>query len=629
MTMSKKQSQASGSKALRYELIMIAASSVLLIAASVICSIYSEMSKWLRLLLYLIPYVIAAAPTLVDALDRLLRGKLFEEELLMSAASVCALCIGEHPAAVAVMLFYRAGKAFERYFTNKSLRAAGEISDVLSEYAWAEVNGQLRKLDPSRVPAGAVIVVAPGERVPLDGVLLEGSGSVDTSPLTGKSAPRRLRAGDTVVSGCVNLDEPLRIRVSEPLRESTAVKLLDIIDTACTSKAHRESAASIYRRFVTPFIALTALVLAIVPPFMDGEWAQWIGRAAAMLALSYPGALLVSVPMSFLGGICSGAKSGIFFKSYSKMETLSSVGTAVLDKTGTVTEGSFSVTAVEPVGISSAELLSLAAGADSRSSHPVALALRRACSKLPAASLVSEVQEIPGRGVKALVCGREVLVGNAALLSSEQIAFSEVRTKSSLVYVALDGNYSGYILIDDRVKEGAKESVRELHSLGVENVVMLTGDAEITGRSVGHSLGVNDIMTGLLPGDKVVAVGELLREKHDGCLIFIGDGVSDAAVLSRADVGLAIGAFGSGQAMEASDVVLMDDDIRKAPLALKLAQRTVSTANFNIWLSLLAKLALTVLAAVGLIGLWPAVFADTAVLVIATINSIRTFKIIE
>lgn len=627
--MSRKQSRSHGVKALRYDLIMIAVSSVLLIAASVLCSVYSEMSKWLRLLLYLLPYLAAAAPTLVDALDRLLHGKLFEEELLMSLASVCAMCIKEYPAAVAIMLFYRAGKAFERYFTGRSLRAAREISDVLPSYAWAEVNGQLRKLDPSRVPAGAVIVVGTGERIPLDGVLLEGSGTVDTSPLTGKSKPRRLRTGDKVVSGCINLEDPLRVRVSEPFRESTAVKLLDIVEAACASSAGRESVASIYRRFLTPLIAAAALVLAIVPPFMDGNWSQWIGRAAAMLALSYPGALLVSVPLSFLGGICSAAKSGIFFKGVGRMETLSSVGTAVLDKTGTVTEGSYSVTAIEPVGISSAELLSLAAGADSRSSHPVALALRRACSKLPAASLVTEVQEIPGRGVKAKVCGREVLVGSAALMNSEGVTFPEARTKSSLVYVAIDGNYSGYILIDDRVKEGAKESVRELHALGVENVVMLTGDAEVTGRSVGHSLGVNDIMTGLLPSDKVVALGELLREKHDGCLIFIGDGVSDAAVLSRADVGLAIGVYSDKKAMTAADVLLMDDDIRKAPLAVKLAQRTVSVANQNIALSLLAKLALTLLAGLGLIGLWPAVFADTAVLIIATINSIRTFKIIE
>lgn len=614
-------------KALRYDVIMIAVSSVLLVAASVLGSVYTEMSKWLRLLMYLVPFVTAGAPALVDALDRLLHGKLLDEAFLISAAAIIALCMGEYPAAVAVMLFYRTGKTLERFALAKRRHYAAGLSDIRPSHAWAEVNGELKKLDPSRVPAGAVIAIAPGERIPLDGVILDGSSTIDTSPLTGRKAQHEVSVGEAVVSGCMNLSGALRVRVSVPFRDSTVVKVIELAERSCGSVSRQEAFITRFSRIYTPLLAVCAVLLAVIPAFVDGNWSEWTGRALVLLAVSGTGALFVSVPLSFFGGIYSAARSGALIKSADRLETLAAVGTAVLDKTGTVTEGSFSVTGIEPVGISSAELISLAAGAEGRSAHPIAFALRRACPQLPARNLVSDVHEIPGRGVSATVCGREVLVGNAALMNAAGIRFSEVKTKKALVYVAVDGSYSGYILIDDRIKDGAKETVRELHALGVENIVMLTGDADATGRSVGNSLGVNDIMTELLPEDKLVALQELLREKHDGSLMFIGDGISDAAVIARADVGAAIGVLGKNEAMDFADVILMDDDIRAVPLAMRTAKRTVAIAKQNTWLIILGKLALIALGAAGTISLWPAVFADTLILVIAVINSIRTLKI--
>ena len=614
---------------LKRDIIIILLGAALFVGVWIYTSSQPNINQWLMLGLFLVPYLVLGFEIISDAIIKLLHGELFDEYFLMTVASIGALCIGEYPEAVAVMLFFRIGECFEDYAVDKSRRSIAELMDIRPDYACVEVDGVLQKFDPNTIPVGTVITVTPGERIPLDGVIMDGESSVDTSALTGESMPRTVKKGQQVVSGCVNLSGVLRIRVSSTYKESTVSKMLELVEHSANSKSRREALVTRFAKVYTPVVVALAVLLAVIPSLVDGNWLEWIRRALIFLVISCPCALVISVPLSFFGGIGCASKHGILIKGSTYLEALADTSTVVMDKTGTVTEGSFSVTGVEPIGISGADLITLAAAAECYSSHPIALSLRKACKSLPDRRLVTNVRELTGRGIEANVCGRRVLVGNAALMTSNGITPKTPTEHATIVHVAADGIYGGYIVIDDRIKDGAKQAVSDLYRLGVESTVMLTGDGKRTAQAVATALGVNNVYSELLPSDKVIAVEELLRQKHTGTLLFVGDGINDAPVLARSDVGVAMGALGSDAAVEAADVVLMDDDVRKLPLAIEISQHTVGIAKQNIAFSLTVKFVIMLLGALGIAGMWLAVFADVGVLILAVLNATRTLRINE
>ena len=614
---------------LKRDIIIILLGAALFVGVWIYTGSQPNINQWLMLGLFLVPYLVLGFEIISDAIIKLLHGELFDEYFLMTVASIGALCIGEYPEAVAVMLFFRIGECFEDYAVDKSRRSIAELMDIRPDYACVEVDGVLQKFDPNTIPVGTVITVTPGERIPLDGVIMDGESSVDTSALTGESMPRTVKKGQQVVSGCVNLSGVLRIRVSSTYKESTVSKMLELVEHSANSKSRREALVTRFAKVYTPVVVALAVLLAVIPSLVDGNWLEWIRRALIFLVISCPCALVISVPLSFFGGIGCASKHGILIKGSTYLEALADTSTVVMDKTGTVTEGSFSVTGVEPIGISGADLITLAAAAECYSSHPIALSLRKACKSLPDRRLVNNVRELTGRGIEANVCGRRVLVGNAALMTSNGITPKTPTEHATIVHVAADGIYGGYIVIDDRIKDGAKQAVSDLYRLGVESTVMLTGDGKRTAQAVATALGVNNVYSELLPSDKVIAVEELLRQKHTGTLLFVGDGINDAPVLARSDVGIAMGALGSDAAVEAADVVLMDDDVRKLPLAIEISQHTVGIAKQNIAFSLTVKFVIMLLGALGIAGMWLAVFADVGVLILAVLNATRTLRINE
>lgn len=614
---------------LKRDIIIILLGAALFVGVWIYTSSQPNINQWLMLGLFLVPYLVLGFEIISDAIIKLLHGELFDEYFLMTVASIGALCIGEYPEAVAVMLFFRIGECFEDYAVDKSRRSIAELMGIRPDYACVEVDGVLQKFDPNTIPVGTVITVTPGERIPLDGVIMDGESSVDTSALTGESMPRTVKKGQQVVSGCVNLSGVLRIRVSSTYKESTVSKMLELVEHSANSKSHREALVTRFAKVYTPVVVALAVLLAVIPSLVDGNWLEWIRRALIFLVISCPCALVISVPLSFFGGIGCASKHGILIKGSTYLEALADTSTVVMDKTGTVTEGSFTVTGVEPIGISGADLITLAAAAECYSSHPIALSLRKACKNLPDRRLVTNVRELTGRGIEANVCGRRVLVGNAALMTSNGITPKTPTEHATIVHVAADGIYGGYIVIDDRIKDGAKQAVSDLYRLGVESTVMLTGDGKRTAQAVATALGVNNVYSELLPSDKVIAVEELLRQKHTGTLLFVGDGINDAPVLARSDVGIAMGALGSDAAVEAADVVLMDDDVRKLPLAIEISQHTVGIAKQNIAFSLTVKFVIMLLGALGIAGMWLAVFADVGVLILAVLNATRTLRINE
>lgn len=614
---------------LKRDIIIILLGAALFVGVWIYTSSQPNINQWLMLGLFLVPYLVLGFEIISDAIIKLLHGELFDEYFLMTVASIGALCIGEYPEAVAVMLFFRIGECFEDYAVDKSRRSIAELMDIRPDYACVEVDGVLQKFDPNTIPVGTVITVTPGERIPLDGVIMDGESSVDTSALTGESMPRTVKKGQQVVSGCVNLSGVLRIRVSSTYKESTVSKMLELVEHSANSKSRREALVTRFAKVYTPVVVALAVLLAVIPSLVDGNWLEWIRRALIFLVISCPCALVISVPLSFFGGIGCASKHGILIKGSTYLEALADTSTVVMDKTGTVTEGSFTVTGVEPIGISGADLITLAAAAECYSSHPIALSLRKACKNLPDRRLVTNVRELTGRGIEANVCGRRVLVGNAALMTSNGITPKTPTEHATIVHVAADGIYGGYIVIDDRIKDGAKQAVSDLYRLGVESTVMLTGDGKRTAQAVATALGVNNVYSELLPSDKVIAVEELLRQKHTGTLLFVGDGINDAPVLARSDVGIAMGALGSDAAVEAADVVLMDDDVRKLPLAIEISQHTVGIAKQNIAFSLTVKFVIMLLGALGIAGMWLAVFADVGVLILAVLNATRTLRMNE
>ncbi len=609
-------------------LVRIFASAVLLIAAVLI-----PYEGALRFLLFLPAYFVIGWDVLWRAAKNIIHGQVFDENFLMALATVGAFCTGffgkgEYPEAVFVMLFYQVGELFQSYAVGKSRKSISALMDIRPDYANVERDGSLCRVDPEEVQVGDVIVIKPGEKAPLDGVVLEGRSSLNTSALTGESLPREVEPGDDVISGCINLNGLIRVQVTKVFGESTVAKILDLVENSSSKKAKEENFITKFARYYTPIVVVSAVLLAVAPPlFTGGNWAEWIERALIFLVVSCPCALVISVPLSFFGGIGGASRDGILVKGGNFLEILSDTEIVVFDKTGTLTKGVFNVTAIHPDRYSEGELLELAALAESYSDHPISRSLKDAYGMEIDAARVSDVEELSGRGVKAQVDGRLVCAGNDKLMEEIGVTWHPCHRVGTTVHVAVNGEYAGHIVISDELKPDAAEAVASLKRAGVRKTVMLTGDAKAVGESVAKELGIDEVHAGLLPGDKVDRVEALLREKSErGKLAFVGDGINDAPVLSRADIGIAMGALGSDAAIEAADIVLMDDKPSKLAEAMKISKRTLRIVRQNIVFALAVKAAVLVLSAFGLSNMWEAVFADVGVSVLAILNASRALK---
>ena len=602
----------------------------LLLAAAVIIEKKTGWATWQYLLLYLVPYLIVGWETLHEAAEALLHGEALDENFLMAVATVGALAIGflpgagtQFPEAVFVMLFFQVGELFEGIAEGRSRKSIAHLMDIRPDTAHVERGGEIVTISPEEVAVGEVVLVKPGERVPMDGMILEGTSSLDTVALTGESVPREVTAGDSVLSGCVNLSGVLRVRAEKPAGESTASKVLELVEHAAGNKSRSERFITRFARVYTPIVVGLAVLLAIVPSLLTGDWATWLYRALMFLVVSCPCALVISIPLAFFGGIGSASRKGILVKGAAFMDTLTQLRTVVFDKTGTLTEGVFEVTAVHPDILDEQELLHLAAHVERYSTHPIAAALRNAYPAEHDDCEVGEIREYAGKGLTARVNGKTVAVGNDKLMDAVGAAWHPCHHSGTIVHVALDGVYAGHVVISDRIKEDAVHVVKALHEVGVDKVVMLTGDQESIAGQTAERLGLDAYRAGLLPADKVREVEALLGE---GRLAFVGDGINDAPVLARADIGIAMGALGSDAAIEAADVVLMDDKPSKVALAVRIARRTLRIARENIWLAIGIKLLVLLLAAFGLATLWMAVFADVGVTVLAVLNAMRALR---
>lgn len=593
-----------------------------------------------KLIFYLPAYVIIGGDVLKRAARNILRGQVFDENFLMSIATLGAFATAfydqvsgaasmvGYDEAVAVMLFYQVGELFQSYAVGKSRASISSLMDIRPDYANIRKEGELVQVSPEEVGVGDLIVVKPGEKIPLDGTVVSGTSMVDTAALTGESVPREVVQGANAISGCINLNGLLEIKVSRPFGESTVAKILDLVENASGKKARTENFITRFARYYTPAVVVSALLLAVVPPLFLGGWANWVHRALIFLVVSCPCALVISVPLSFFGGIGGASKRGILVKGSNYLEALSKTEIVVFDKTGTLTKGTFEVTKVVPAqGVSEGQLLRAAALAESYSDHPISLSLRRAWGGTLADAQVSDAQEIAGHGVRAQVEGKLVLAGNARLMQAENIHFTLLQGAGTVVYVAQQGQFIGAVLISDTVKPEAKTAIASLRKAGIRKTVMLTGDAAATGEAVAAQLGLDEVHAQLLPGDKVAEVEDLLAQKTaQGQLAFVGDGINDAPVLSRADIGIAMGGLGSDAAIEAADIVLMDDDLAALPLAIRIAQKTLKIVRQNIVFALAIKLGVLVLSALGAASMWAAVFADVGVSVLAILNASRALN---
>lgn len=585
-----------------------------------------SMKPWLETLLSLLPPIAAAIPTAKAAIGKFSRSRVLSAELMVLLACVGISCMGDFSEAFFILLIFGAEGIFEHIVIGKGRRETPYLAHLRPEYARVELDGKMNMVDPARIRPGTVITVEKNELIPLDGVVVDGSTTVDTSAYSASGAPLDVGVGTSVVSGCINLGDTVRIRVTQLYGNSTLVRTAEAIERAVRHPGAREKRLSRISSLFTPAVIVVALVMVIAGGIITDEWLDWSRRGLALIALSSISNTAFCVSSCYLAGLHRAAGRGIILRGKRELETLASVSTVVMDKTGTVTEGSFSVTGAEPVGISSADLIMLAAAAEYGSTHPIAVSLRRACPTLPDEKHISDMREIPGRGVEAKVYGRQVLVGNEALMRANGISCRYADRHLSVVHVAAGGIYYGYIIIDDRVKDGAKDAVRDLYSLGIEKAVLLTGDTERTGRAVGRALGVSDVMTQLLPEDKVVAIDELQREKHAGRLAFVGDAVSDAKVLAKADVGVAMGAMNAQSAASKAGVLIMSEDILELPQAIGICKSAFSKARLSSVAGIGVKLAALVLLSCGSIGIVAAVAADAAVFVLTGINSFRIYK---
>jgi Zn2+/Cd2+-exporting ATPase len=608
------------------------------IIAATLMTVALELSPaegWLKFALFLIPYLTIGYETLLKALKGIKNRQPFDENFLMAVATIGAVALGDFKEGVAVMIFYQIGELFEKIAVGKSRRSIGQLMDIRPDYANVEdENGELVRHDPDEIAIGTIIVVQPGEKIPIDGVITEGTSVLDTAALTGESLPRDVTVGDEVISGCINENGLLKIRTTREFGESTASKILELVENASSRKSKSETFISKFARIYTPAVCISALVLAIVPPLINliignpAAFSTWIYRALTFLVISCPCALVISIPLSFFAGIGGASSSGVLVKGSNYMETLSKVKYVVFDKTGTMTQGVFEVAGIHHSAIDDDELLEYAALAESYSTHPISLSLQRACKTPLDKNRVSDVQEISGHGVIATVDGKKIAVGNRRLMEQLGIECIDCRHVGTVVHVAIDGKYSGHILICDVIKPDAKEAISALKRVGVKETVMLTGDSDKVAQSVARELGIDRVYSQLLPEDKVNRIEELLKSKQKNEMVaFVGDGINDAPVLSRADVGIAMGALGSDAAIEASDVVLMDDSPLKISKAIRISRKCLRIVYENIYFAIGVKFICLVLGAVGIANMWVAIFADVGVMIIAVLNAIRALNV--
>ena len=601
-----------------------------LLAVAVVIEKKTDWATWQYLLLFLVPYLIVGWDTLKEAAEGLFEGEALSEDFLMSIATLGALGIGfmpgaetQFPEAVFVMLFFQVGELFEELAEGRSRKSISHLMDIRPDTAHVERDGKLLTVKPEEVAVGEIILIQPGEKVPMDGVVLEGKSSLDTVALTGESVPRSIHEGDEILSGCVNQSGVLRVKTTKAFGESTASKILDLVENAASAKSKSESFITKFARVYTPIVVALAVLVAVVPGLITGEWATWIYRGLLFLVVSCPCALVISVPLTFFGGLGGASRKGILVKGSNLLDKLSQVKTVVFDKTGTLTEGVFEVTAVHPEVIDQKELLHLAAHVERHSTHPIAMALRNAYPNEADDCKVEGIEETAGHGVIAQVNGKRVAVGNSKLMEAEGAAWHPCEHSGTIIHVSIDGEYAGHVVISDRIKADAAEGIAALKATGVHKAVMLTGDQESVAAAVAQTLNVDEYHAQLLPADKVSEVEKLLSQ---GTLAFVGDGINDAPVLTRADVGIAMGALGSDAAIEAADVVLMDDKPSKIATAIKIARRTIGIAKQNIVFAIGIKVLVLVLATLGLATMWMAVFADVGVTVLAVLNAMRALK---
>jgi len=587
------------------------------------------LGTWGKLAVYLIPYVLIGWDIVYKALRNIRNGQVFDENFLMTVATFGAFGIGEYSEAVAVMLFYQVGELFQSYAVNRSRQSITELMDICPEYANIEEDGQLKQVDPDDVQVGDIIVVKAGERIPLDGKVVFGDSMVDTSALTGESVPRKASVGDDVISGCVNGSGLLRVQVTKEFDDSTVAKILELVENASSKKAQVENFITRFARYYTPVVVVGAVILAVLPPLVFGQsWAEWVRRACTFLVISCPCALVISVPMSFFSGIGAASRRGVLIKGSNYLEALSEMNTIVFDKTGTLTKGEFKVTEIHAAVSTQESLLELAALAESYSDHPISRSIKEACGHALDMNRVSDTEEISGHGVKAVIDGHVVLAGNSKLMKEMKVEYTESPSIGTAVYIAMDGTFYGSIIISDTIKEEAYEAIRSLKRVGVKRTVMLTGDKKEVGEAVAARLGLDEVHAELLPDGKVAKVEELLAElKGKDKLAFVGDGINDAPVLSRADIGIAMGSMGSDAAIEAADIVLMDDDPSKIADVVRISRKTMTIVKQNIIFALGVKAIVLLMGAFGMANMWEAVFADVGVSVIAIINAMRALSL--
>lgn len=615
-------------------LIRIIISAALVIALTVLFH-YVELNTWIQAVLYLIPYAVIGYDILKKAVKGIFKGQVFDENFLMAVATVGAIGLGDFREGVAVMLFYQIGELFQSVAVGKSRKNITELMDIRPDYANIEIDGKIEQVDPDDVEPGSEIIVNPGEKIPIDGVILSGETTLDTSALTGESVPRSAGVGSEVISGCINLTGSIRIKTTKEFGESTVSKILDLVENSSMKKSRSENFITKFAKYYTPAVCIGALVLAIVPPVIrmimgqPGEWGDWITRALTFLVISCPCALVISIPLSFFAGIGCASSKGILVKGSNYLEALADAKYVVFDKTGTLTKGVFEVTGIYPAtGFDKDLLLSYASHAESASNHPISQSLKKYYGKPIELDKVSDIQEISGHGVSAMVSGEQVFAGNMKLMKRENIAVSEPHDEGTVVYVSVSGKYAGCIVISDIAKPTSKQAIAGLKKSGIKKTVMLTGDSENAAKRVAASIGIDEYKSQLLPADKVTEVEKLLSEKSEKeKLVFVGDGINDAPVLSRADIGIAMGALGSDAAIEAADIVLMDDDPAKIPLAKRISVHTLRIVRQNIVFALLVKAVCLVLGALGIADMWVAIFADVGVMVIAVLNAIRALRI--
>lgn len=600
-----------------------------IIAAAVLFIIFTLLKPegFTRFILFMMPYLTVGLPVLKKAAVNILHGQVFDENFLMCLATIGAICIGEYPEAVFVMLFYQVGDLFESIAVGKSRNSISALMDICPEYVNVERDGKVEQIDPDEASVGDIIIIKPGEKVPLDGIITEGSSSLNTTALTGESMPMDVSAGDSVINGCININGLLKVKVTKEYSDSTVAKILELVENSAENKAHTENFITKFARYYTPIVVILALILAFLPPvFLGGDFKDWMMRALNFLVVSCPCALVISIPLSYFSGIGCASRNGILIKGSNYMEAVTKADTVVFDKTGTLTKGSFFVTEIHPVGMSEDELMEITAVAESFSDHPISLSLKKACKAQLDTGRVSDTEELSGRGVKAVVDGKIVFAGNARLMEEVGCEYIDCDSFGTVIHTSVDGKYAGYIIISDKIKDDSKSAIAALKSAGIKNTVILSGDKKAVAEKIGEELGIDTVYSELLPSDKVEKLSEII-DKSLGSVIFVGDGINDAPSLSRADVGIAMGALGSDAAIEAADIVLMDDKPSKIPLTLKIAEKTKNIVRQNIIFAISIKILVLILSALGMSNMWQAVFADVGVSVIAIINAMRAQKI--